>query len=203
MQFCPTYHLAGASSLPVDVGYFFLVGSNILQSMVVQQRVVVLEFSQEKMSACPSALLSYATMKLSQSCHLTGRLWNEFSKMPTESLSKDWETCWSKRSKEISIKSPADQLEQRFQWSRMKKTTDLAKLVQKIYLKKQQQQAATTNLSEGGESDLLSFHIKSFYNNKRLLLTKNNKACKEIKTCGSSKKKTPKLIDTFLRKHTY
>ena len=95
-------------SLPFDVGYLFLVGSNILQSMVVQQRVVVLKFSQEKMSTCPSTLLSYATIKLSQSCQFTGRLWNEFSKMPTESLSKDWETCWSKRSKEISIKSLAD-----------------------------------------------------------------------------------------------
>ena len=40
--------------MPLDVGYLFLVGSNILLSMVVQQRVVILEFSQEKMSACPS-----------------------------------------------------------------------------------------------------------------------------------------------------
>ena len=31
----------------------FLVGSNILLSMVVQQRVELLEFSQEKMSARP------------------------------------------------------------------------------------------------------------------------------------------------------
>ena len=37
---------------------FFLVGSNSLLSMVVQQRVVILEFLQEKMSACPSALPS-------------------------------------------------------------------------------------------------------------------------------------------------
>ena len=35
MQFHPSYHLAGASPLPLDVGYLFLVGSNILLSMVV------------------------------------------------------------------------------------------------------------------------------------------------------------------------
>ena len=35
------------------MGYLFLVGSNILLLTVVQQRVVILEFSQ-KMSACPS-----------------------------------------------------------------------------------------------------------------------------------------------------
>ena len=50
----PSYHLAGASPLPLDVGYLFLVGPNILLSMVVQQQFVILEFSQEKMSACPS-----------------------------------------------------------------------------------------------------------------------------------------------------
>ena len=33
-----------------------LISSNILQSMVVQLRVIVLEFSQEKMSVCPSTL---------------------------------------------------------------------------------------------------------------------------------------------------
>ena len=31
-----------------------LVGSNILLSLVIQQKVVILEFSQEKMSTCPS-----------------------------------------------------------------------------------------------------------------------------------------------------
>ena len=39
---------------------FFLVGSNILLSMVVLQRVVILEFSQEKMSACPSTPPSWS-----------------------------------------------------------------------------------------------------------------------------------------------
>ena len=37
---------------------FFLLGSNILLSMVVQQQVVILEFSQGKMSICPSTLPS-------------------------------------------------------------------------------------------------------------------------------------------------
>ena len=36
------------------MGYLFLVGSNILLSMVVQWLVAVLEFSQEKISECPS-----------------------------------------------------------------------------------------------------------------------------------------------------
>ena len=53
MWFCPSYLLAGASLLLLDVRYLFLVGSNILLKIVVQQ-VSVLEFLQEKMSACPS-----------------------------------------------------------------------------------------------------------------------------------------------------
>ena len=40
--------------MPVNVGYLSLVGSNILPSMVVQQQVAILEFSQEKMSTRPS-----------------------------------------------------------------------------------------------------------------------------------------------------
>ena len=50
MRFHPSYRLAGASPLPLEVGYIFLVGSNILLLMVVQQQVVILKFSQ-KMSA--------------------------------------------------------------------------------------------------------------------------------------------------------
>ena len=49
---------SGASPLPLDVGYFFPVGSNILLSVVVQQWVVVLEFSQERTSTHPSTLPS-------------------------------------------------------------------------------------------------------------------------------------------------
>ena len=45
-------------SLPLDVGHLFLVGCNILLSMVVQQWVVILEFSQEKMNTHPSTLPS-------------------------------------------------------------------------------------------------------------------------------------------------
>ena len=60
MQFCPSCRLAGASPLPLDVGYYlFLVGSNIVLSTVVQQRVVILEFLKEKMSTRPSTLPSY------------------------------------------------------------------------------------------------------------------------------------------------
>ena len=58
----PPYHLARASHFPLNTAYFFVCGgSNIFKSMVVQQRTVVLEFSQEKMSARPSTLQSYAT----------------------------------------------------------------------------------------------------------------------------------------------
>ena len=46
----PSYHLAMASPLPLDLWYIFLVVSNILLSMVVPQQHVILEFSQEKMS---------------------------------------------------------------------------------------------------------------------------------------------------------
>ena len=53
----PLYCLAGAYSLPLDMGYLFLVRSNILPSMVIQQQVVILEFLQEQMSTCSSAIL--------------------------------------------------------------------------------------------------------------------------------------------------
>ena len=58
MHFCPSYHLVGAPPLPLDVEYLFLVESNILLSMVFQQLVAILEFSQEKMNTCPSTLPS-------------------------------------------------------------------------------------------------------------------------------------------------
>ena len=47
------------SSLLLDVGYLFLVGSNILLLMVVQQLVIILEFLQEKMSVHPSTPPSF------------------------------------------------------------------------------------------------------------------------------------------------
>ena len=55
----PLYHLVQASSLPLDVGYLFLVGFNIFLLMVVQQQVAILELSQEKMSIHPSTPPSY------------------------------------------------------------------------------------------------------------------------------------------------
>ena len=39
---CPSYHLAAASSLSLDVGYLFLVGSSIFLLMVIQQLVAIL-----------------------------------------------------------------------------------------------------------------------------------------------------------------
>ena len=50
--------LVAATPLPLDVGYPFLVGSNILPLRAVQQRVAILMFSQEKMSTRPSTLSS-------------------------------------------------------------------------------------------------------------------------------------------------
>ena len=58
MWFRPSYHLAGASPLPLHMGSLFLVESNFLLLMVFQWLVAILEFSQEKMSTCPSILPS-------------------------------------------------------------------------------------------------------------------------------------------------
>ena len=61
MRFHPSYHLAEASRVLLDMGYHFLVGSKTLLLMVVQQQVVLLEFLQEKMNTYPST---------PQSCHV-------------------------------------------------------------------------------------------------------------------------------------
>ena len=45
-------------SFVLGCGYVFLVGSNVLLLMVVQQWAAILEFSQEKMSTCASTPLS-------------------------------------------------------------------------------------------------------------------------------------------------
>ena len=58
----PSYCLAGASPLLFDMWYLFLVGSNILLWIVVHQRVVILDFSQEKMSTYPSTPPSSSTI---------------------------------------------------------------------------------------------------------------------------------------------
>ena len=50
----PSYHLAAASSLSLDVGYLSLVSSYTLLSMTVKQLVVILVLSQEEMNTHPS-----------------------------------------------------------------------------------------------------------------------------------------------------
>ena len=52
---CSPYHLTVASSLSLDIGFFFL---RVLVLMVVQQLVEILALSQEEMSAHPSTLPS-------------------------------------------------------------------------------------------------------------------------------------------------
>ena len=63
----PSYHLVGASPLPLDMGYFFffLVGSNILLSVVVQQWAEIFEFSWEKMREHPSTPPSLCNVDMS------------------------------------------------------------------------------------------------------------------------------------------
>ena len=65
MWFCPSYRLAGAFHLLLDKGYLFLMGSNVLLSLVVQQWVVILEFSQEKISEHSSSFLVLSKKKKS------------------------------------------------------------------------------------------------------------------------------------------
>ena len=50
----PSYCLAVASSLFLDMGYLFLLGSSVLLSMVVQKLIAILELLEEVMSACPT-----------------------------------------------------------------------------------------------------------------------------------------------------
>ena len=50
----PSYCLAVASSLSLDVEYLFMVGSSVLLLMIVQQLVVILALSWEEMSIRPS-----------------------------------------------------------------------------------------------------------------------------------------------------
>ena len=54
LQNVPCTHCCTQCPQPLDVGYLFLVGSNILLSMVFQQQVVILELLQEKKSTHPS-----------------------------------------------------------------------------------------------------------------------------------------------------
>ena len=67
--------------------YLFLVGSNILLSMVVQQRVVILESLQEKMSAHPSILPSYrlVTVRVLLPVSLSVTVWGVSEDTQTDS----------------------------------------------------------------------------------------------------------------------
>ena len=47
----PSSHIIAASPLSVDIGYLFLVGSNILLPMVVQKLVAISVLSPGEMSA--------------------------------------------------------------------------------------------------------------------------------------------------------
>ena len=47
-DFAPFYHLVQVSSLPLVIGYHFLVGFNIPLLMVVQQLVAILVFSRRR-----------------------------------------------------------------------------------------------------------------------------------------------------------
>ena len=60
MLLLPTYCLVGAVPLLLGVGYHFLVGSNILLSIVIHRLAKILEFSQKKMDSRPSTLSSEA-----------------------------------------------------------------------------------------------------------------------------------------------
>ena len=60
--FLPSYYLIVASPLSFDVECLFLVGSNVLLSMVVQQLVVILVLLQVEMSAHPSTRPSWTNL---------------------------------------------------------------------------------------------------------------------------------------------
>ena len=53
--------LLGLLLLGHRVFFFFLVGSNIVLSMVVQKQVVILQFLWKRMSTCPSTLPSWVS----------------------------------------------------------------------------------------------------------------------------------------------
>ena len=59
LRLCLSYHLIVASSLCLNMGYPLFWGSSVLLSMVVQQLIVILVFSQEEMRAYPPTLPSW------------------------------------------------------------------------------------------------------------------------------------------------
>ena len=60
-------------SFALECGVSILVGSNILLSMLVQQQVAILEFSQEKMCACPSSWPSSSFSSVQVDLFVNGR----------------------------------------------------------------------------------------------------------------------------------
>ena len=78
--------LLGLLLCPWMWGIFFLVGSSILLSMVVQQRLVILESSQEKMSSDPSTSPSHSsTLATYLSMHRAEWLHSVYRQMSTSS----------------------------------------------------------------------------------------------------------------------
>ena len=66
----PPTIVLGLLFCPWMQGIFFLVGSNILLLMVVQQLVEVLLFSQEKMSTCPTLPSSLVAELIESTCNV-------------------------------------------------------------------------------------------------------------------------------------
>ena len=75
IMIAPSYHVTTASCLSLDMGYLFLVGSNIFLLMIIQQLAEILVFPQEKMSMCSSTppfcvlhIKTQTPQRLSQTC---------------------------------------------------------------------------------------------------------------------------------------
>ena len=92
----PSYHLAAAFSLSLDVGYLFLVGSSVLLSVAVQQLVTTLVLSQQEMNAWPSTPPSWTgsllyIFDLGTYSILQGRRWQ----LSHQTEGKPTDTVWS------------------------------------------------------------------------------------------------------------
>ena len=61
LRLCLSYHLIMASSLCLNMGYPIFLGSSVFLSMVVQQLIAILVFSQEEMRAYPPTLPSWTS----------------------------------------------------------------------------------------------------------------------------------------------
>ena len=87
----PSYLLVVAS-LFLDMGYlfFFLVDSSVLLSTIIQQLVVILVLSQEKMSTCPSTLSSWTGSLFPITLTRTFQELFSFCFLPTSNLFSIW-----------------------------------------------------------------------------------------------------------------